>query len=554
MPKFNLLNKLLLLTLLPLLIILISIMSVSYTVEVDALDHDIAEFRSALIKERKQQLKEVTEVAASIVSYQTSLADKGDIKGALRDITFGNAGYFYIYDTQGVNVFHALKPELEGKKLLDMTDSKGNKIIVGLLNAAQKGDGIFSYFYQKPGSPINIEKLGYAIMLPGTNWMLGTGAYIDDIDAVINKYALTAQQSLQEQMMKILLLSIVLIIVTVIIIFIAAAKMVNPIQRMADNLNDIAQGEGDLTQRLTVHGSDEIAQLGQSFNLFIDKLQHTIGEINSATIEINQAGSDMNRQSQEISSQLLSHNNETEQVVSAITEMSSTAHEVASNTNQVADATQAVTEDVVRAQGCVDTSLSEISALVEEIDGAASSMNALSEQSQKINNVLSVIGAIAEQTNLLALNAAIEAARAGEQGRGFAVVADEVRNLASRTQASTLEINEMLTELHRLVALSVNSMELSQERSIRSIDSSQAISESLGSVTTAINSINDMSTHIATAATEQSSVTEEINRNIYAIQEIVNVLTQSSKEAEAVSLNVSNEGERLNKLVSQFKI
>lgn len=554
MLKLNLLNKLLILTLLPLIIILISLFSLSYNVEIDALDNDIAEFRSTLIKERKQQLREITEVAQGIVTYQTSLADQGDVRAALRDIRFGSAGYFYIYNTQGINIFHGSKPELEGSDLIGMTDPKGTKIVVGLLNAAQKGDGHFSYFYQKPDSQAQIEKLSYVTMLPGTDWMLGTGAYIEDIEAVINEYALTAKQSLQAKMTQILLLSAILIIATIVIIFSAASKIVTPIGRMADNLNDIAQGDGDLTLRLTVQGQDEIAQLGRSFNLFVDKLHHTIGEINAATIEINQAGSDMNQQSHEISLQLLSHNNETEQVVSAITEMSSAAHEVASNTNQVAEATQAVTEDVVRAQECVDTSLSEISALVAEIDGAAGTLNALSEQSQKINKVLSVIGSIAEQTNLLALNAAIEAARAGEQGRGFAVVADEVRSLASRTQASTLEINTMLSELHHLVALSVNAMELSQERSVRSINSSQAISESLGSVTTAINSINNMSTQIATAATEQSSVTEEINRNIYAIQEIVNVLTKSSKEAETVSRNVSSEGGKLKKLVSQFKI
>jgi methyl-accepting chemotaxis protein len=208
----------------------------------------------------------------------------------------------------------------------------------------------------------------------------------------------------------------------------------------------------------------------------------------------------------------------------------------------------------MRAQECVDTSLSEIASLVEEINGAASSVGELSDQSQKINNVLSVIGEIAEQTNLLALNAAIEAARAGEQGRGFAVVADEVRNLASRTQASTLEINDMLKELHRLVTVSVSSMELSQERSARSVESSTAISESLSSVTSAVGTINDMSTQIATAATEQSSVTEEINRNIYAIQEIVNSLTAGSEIAEKLSHAVSNEGNKLDKLVSTFKV
>jgi len=554
MSKLNLLNKLLLLTLLPITIIIVLLVYAYYNVESDSLKRDVTQFRDSLIKERKTQLKEITEVALGIVAYQQSLPDNGDIEGALRNIHFGSAGYFYIYDTKGVNVFHGLTPALQGKNLIDLKDSRGTKLIVGLLDAAQKGDGIFSYYYQKPGEPVDIEKIGYAAMVPDTNWMLGTGAYVDDINEVAKQYANVAENELNEKIAFTLLASLALIIVTAFIIFIAATRMVNPIKRMAKNLNDIAQGEGDLTLRLQVSGHDEIAQLGNSFNQFVDKLRHIISDINTATISINQAGGDMSQQSNSIASQLMSHNNETDQVVSAITEMSATANEVASNTNQVAEATQAVTADVINAQDRVQESLAEVSALVEEINGASSCMDSLSEQSQKINNVLSVIGAIAEQTNLLALNAAIEAARAGEQGRGFAVVADEVRNLASRTQTSTLEINEMLEELHRLVTQSVNAMSLSQERSGRTVASSQAISESLTSVTSAITSINDMTTQIATATTEQSSVTEEVHRNVNEIQRIVMSLTESSAEAESVSQDVLAEGDKLNKLVSQFKI
>ena len=553
MSKLKLLHKLLLLTLLPLITILILLTSFSYKLDMEVHKRSIAEFRSSLLSERKVQLKEITEVALAVIAYQNTLTD-GNINAALRDLKFGKAGYFYIYDTAGVNLFHAVKPELEGKSLIDLKDSKGDKIIVGLLNTAQTGDGFLSFYFQKPGEPMQIEKLGYATMVPNTNWMLGTGAYLDDIEKVVDNYILVAQQQLNQKLWSLLLISLALIVVTIFIIFIVAAKMVSPIKRMADSLNDIAQGEGDLTQRLDIHSNDEVAQLGKSFNLFVDKLQHIIGDISTATISINQAGRDMDQQSRRIAEQLQHHNNETEQVVSAVTEMSSTANEVASNTNQVAEATLAVTKDVIHAQECVELSMTEVSALVEEINGAVSSMGALSEQSQKINNVLSVIGAIADQTNLLALNAAIEAARAGEQGRGFAVVADEVRSLASRTQTSTLEINEMLGELHRLVELSVNAMSLSQERSLRSVDSSQAISESLHSVTSSITSINDMSTQIATAATEQSSVTEEITRNVYEIQNIVNSLTTGSSEAEKTARGVLIEGNKLNQLVGQFKI
>ncbi|ABS09621.1 methyl-accepting chemotaxis protein [Shewanella baltica] len=554
MSKLSLRNKLLLLSLFPLILALLILMSVSYYVEQDALAAEVVTFKTKLVGERKQQIKEATEIAAGIVNYQLSLKEQGNVNQALRDIRFGSAGYFFMYDSQGKNIFHALIPSLEGQNKIDMTDPRGTKIIVGLLDAAKRGDGNFSYYYQKPNTNEQVEKISYAMMIPGTDWMLGTGAYIDDIDAVVEEYRATVTEQMADKSFAILLIAFFLTGITGFIIMIAAHRMVVPIKNMADNLNDIAKGEGDLTKRLAVKGEDEIAQLGRSFNLFVDKLQNIIGDVATATAKVKTAANAIHAQTKVMSSQLVSHNNETDQVVTAITEMSSTANEVAKNTTQVAEATHAATGDVANAQRCVDASLEEIASLMSQINNAAGSIKSLSEQSQKINSVLSVIGGIAEQTNLLALNAAIEAARAGEQGRGFAVVADEVRNLASRTQASTLEINEMLSALHKLVTQAVKAMEESQQSCVRSVDSSRTISDSLGSVTSAVTAINDMSTQIAAAATEQSSVTEEINRNVYAIQEIVNELLHSSEDAARVSLTVSEEGINLGKLVGQFRI
>ncbi|MBO2609061.1 methyl-accepting chemotaxis protein [Shewanella algae] len=552
MSSLSLRNKLLLLALLPLLTVSIVLMLASWTVESDALESEITNFREKLLNERRQELVHVTEVAKEIVSFQRSQG--GDYKAALRDVRFGSAGYFFVYDGKGKNLFHALLPKLEGTDQIGMTDPKGTKIIVGLLNAARSGDGILTYYYQKPGTNELVEKIGYAAMVPGTDWIIGTGAYVDDIEASVAEYRQTALEDMEGKLWLTLMIVIVITLVTATLILFAAQRTVTPIRNMLDNLNDIAQGEGDLTKRLQVHGEDEIAQLGLAFNRFVDKLQHIIRDVTTATHEVQDASGSIHAQTQAIAAQLANHNNETDQVVTAITEMSSTAQEVAMNTTQVAEATHVASDEVAKAQECVDTSLTEISTLMAEINSAADHIQSLNEQSQKINSVLSVIGGIAEQTNLLALNAAIEAARAGEQGRGFAVVADEVRSLASRTQASTLEINEMLSELHRLVSQAVSAMEESQQSCHRSVESSRLISESLGAVTSSVTSINDMSTQIATAATEQSSVTEEINRNIYAIQEIVAELLHSSEEAARVSQTVSHSGDNLGQLVNQFRV
>jgi methyl-accepting chemotaxis protein len=522
--------------------------------EESSLTKDIDNFRSELISERKNQLKESVQIAQGVVEYELALGSSGNVNGALRDLRFGTAGYFFIYDDAGVNIFHPTMPELEGQNKIDMADPNGTKIIVGLLDAAKSGTGNFSYYYKKPGSEQLVEKLGFAVMIPNTNWMLGSGAYIDDIEESIVGYETYKTEEMNQKALMFLLIALGLTGMTAFGVVLMAHKMVVPIQNMASSLNDIAKGEGDLTKRLDITSEDEIGQLGSAFNLFIDKLQHIMGDVAGATDRVKHAAQSISGQTVSMTEQLYNHNNEIDQIVTAITEMSATAHDVARNTNMVAEATHAASDNVTKAQDCVDTSLTEVSNLMNQIDNAAANVKSLSEQSKKINSVLSVIGGIADQTNLLALNAAIEAARAGEQGRGFAVVADEVRNLASRTQASTVEINEMLAELNKLVTQTVQTMEESQVSCLSSVESSRAISESLGAVTSSVTSINDMSTQIATAATEQSSVTEEINRNINSVQEIVNTLLVASQDASGMSKTVADDGQTLAELVGQFKI
>lgn len=555
MGNLSLKNKLLLLAILPLTLLLISLMASSYYLEYQNQQQNFVSFKTKLIADKESLLATEVEIGRQIINYELAKGTKQDAKNALRDLTFGQDGYFFIYDTKGVSIFHALLGDaIEGQNKIAMTDPNGKKIVVGLLEQARQGGGAFYYDFQKPNTTGLVEKMGYAAMVPGTDWMLGTGAYMDDIEAELTKYQATIQAHMNEKVTTLLLIALFWVVLTVFFALIAANNMVKPIQNMVQNLDDIAKGEGDLTKRLEVHSNDEIGQLGNSFNVFVSKLHSIIANVADVTRDVKDSSNDINTQTQLIENQLVNHNHETELVATAITEMSATSQEVAQNTTQVAVSTQSATQDVANAQQCVDVSLEEVSNLMSEINQAAEQVNSLSEQSKKINSVLSVIGGIAEQTNLLALNAAIEAARAGEQGRGFAVVADEVRSLASRTQESTLEINEMLNELHTLVTAAVKAMLASQQSCNRSVESSRAISESLGAVTSSVTTINDMSTQIATAATEQSSVTEEINRNVFAIQEIVNELTRSIKTTSSVSHHLAGRGESLGALVGQFKI
>jgi len=351
-----------------------------------------------------------------------------------------------------------------------------------------------------------------------------------------------------------LITAAILILIVSLLIYIALNKLYQPIIALKSTIQDLAQGNGDLTQRLEVTSKDDLGQIAEGVNTFIINLQTIMLDISQSTSHISTGIEQLRSQTEHNNTVLIDHASETDQVVVAVTEMSSTADSVAQSAAQSATFTQKSSDEAHQSKNVVEGAVSGVADLVNEVEAMALNIQTMNEDTHKISTVLSVIGEIADQTNLLALNAAIEAARAGEQGRGFAVVADEVRTLAARTQQSTSEINEMLTRLRSGADTVVRAMDATKSSCQQTADTTASVNDSLDSMTNSVMQINDLGIQIATAAEEQSSVTEEINRNMTMIQNMVSQLTENGEKTMDSTHTLASSNEQLVAIVGQFKL
>ncbi|WP_083251450.1 methyl-accepting chemotaxis protein [Acidihalobacter yilgarnensis] len=321
-------------------------------------------------------------------------------------------------------------------------------------------------------------------------------------------------------------------------------------------LSDIAEGEGDLTRRLPedIGGRDEVAQLAASFNRFVGKVQALVAEVATSSQQIAGASERMSGITRMTYEGVQRQQRETEQVATAMNEMTTTVQVVARHASEAADATHEASREAGAGQAEVQRTVEVINTLASEVEKAGGVIKKLEADSVQIGTVLDVIRGIAEQTNLLALNAAIEAARAGEQGRGFAVVADEVRTLASRTQQSTEEIQGMIERLQAGARDAVTAMEGGQARAELSVDQAARAGASLGAITGAVTRINDMNLQIASAAEEQSHVAEEINRNVLTINEVAEISAEGAQQTASAGEELKGLASQLQRLVGRFRI
>ncbi len=551
-------TKLLLLTLLPLVAITAMVTSVYYWSGLRALENELHNYRSELLETKKSELKAFLMMGVTAVKplYDADVngENQEQAKTILKAMRFEDDGYFFAYDSQGVNTLHAIKPQLEGKNLYGLKDENGVAVIAGLIDASKSGDGFLNFSWHKPTIDAQAPKLGYAEYLSKWDWVLGTGIYIDDVDIQVAQYQAERLAKLQEQTLFATGLSLVGLILTGVVVSVLVSRAILPLQHIVASLEDVAAGGGDLTARLKVETKDEVGDVARAFNQFMDKLHPLITEIRQSAEVVQSAAHDLDDQSSSANEKMQNHCLETDKVVTAVTEMSATAREVANNTNSTAQAIESANRQIDEAQLEVGQAIEGIAQLVAEVNLTSEAIQELSDHTDQITKVLDVIGDIAEQTNLLALNAAIEAARAGEQGRGFAVVADEVRTLASRTQNSTLEISDMLKQLQSGVARAVTTMNASQARGEKTVNESEHVKHSLSGIQHAVSSIHDMGIQTASAAEQQSAVAEDINQNLVAIQQIVNELSDNFNSTQTITASLSASGQDMGKLVGNFKL
>lgn len=349
-------------------------------------------------------------------------------------------------------------------------------------------------------------------------------------------------------------LQIPMVIVLLALMLVAINQLMKRLTVLKVNIDSLSAGDADLTKRIDIKGEDEVDQVGRSVNGFIGYLQKMMIDVSDATTQIQSEIAQLKQLSRSTNEALSRHASETDQAVTAINEMSSTAESVAQSASDTATFTQTANHNAVSSKLVVDDASSSVRSLVSEVESATAKVQAMQADAQRINDVLGVIGDIAGQTNLLALNAAIEAARAGEQGRGFAVVADEVRALAARTQQSTSEINETLQRLKDAVGSAVQAMEQTKASCQATADKTAQVTVGLDEMTNSVVHINDLSTQIATAAEEQSAVAEEINRNMVAVRHVVDELVESGVSVDRSTESLVGTNARLTALVNRFRV
>lgn len=515
--------------------------------------YDTFEYKKNLQLSKLDKLSSVVDVADSIIAAEYKKFQSGAIteqqaqqesKRLIGLMRYQGNEYFWIHNTSNEMVMHPIKPALNGTKVGGIKDPNGKALFIEMTNLVNRQrSGQVDYYWPKPGSDDPVPKLSFVKKAKHWNWIVGSGVYIDDIES---EFAASVTS-------KIIILIIVLAFCFFIVLRIVRS-IVRPIKKTTGAMNNIASGDGDLTQRLKSKGNDELAGLSKAFNIFTENVQTVIKSMAKNGDQVVAQTQHLEQICEQSSKAMQQNRHETEQVATAVYQMSATINEVAQNASEASNSVNLVKDKAHNAQKVVEQSIDSISELADSVTKASETIKNLASETENIGGILDVIRGIAEQTNLLALNAAIEAARAGEQGRGFAVVADEVRSLAKRTQDATEEIQTMIEQLqsgaHSAVSVISSGNDIAQD----SVEKSAVVGEALSEISQDITSVSDMSMQIASATEEQSATVDLINKNVDSINQSFADVTETSHQVKGSSSELKAVADDMHNLIKTFKV
>ncbi|MBR9856416.1 MAG: methyl-accepting chemotaxis protein [Gammaproteobacteria bacterium] len=554
MNRLSIRQKILLLALLPLTLLaaVSTWVNVNQSLRLKELSGE--SLHRSLFDARKQQLANYMELAVSGISPLLQQGNIDAAKAQLRRLRFDNgSGYFFVYNGEGVQVVSADNPAREGNNYLGSTSPDGRHLVQEYVSLGRQGGGYVEYSWPRPDSTQGAPKLANITPIPGTDWLLGTGFYIDDLQATVAGLEQELSASVRQGLINSALSAALLLALIAAAGLVMARSIHAPIRQAVSTMEDIARGEGDLTRRLDTGHGHELGVLARSFNHFAGQISALVQSTRQSADTLQEASAELQRFMDETETGISRQHHESDQLATAMNQMSATAQEVAASAAQAADAARQAELQVSGAQQLLQGAITVIDGLESQVASGVEIIQRLGLESEQIGSVLDVIRGIAEQTNLLALNAAIEAARAGEQGRGFAVVADEVRTLAGRTQSSTEEIHNMINRLQQGSKEAVQAIESIRDRSSHTVTEARRIDDALVDIGTAVNTINCMNEQIASAAEEQTQVSESINVNVHQIVAIAEQTNAGSRAASQTSRQVGELANSLQQLVGRYR-
>lgn len=547
-------QRLYILSLVPLLTIALSMMYFTFSETRLLSQEQMRNTRDAMMEMKQAELKSYLQIAdTALTPLKARQASLEEVITILSEIQFGQSGYIFGYDSKGTRLLLGKSSNGLGDNFMNMQDTQGNYLIQDLLKNA-KLNQFTTYYFPKPGEQTPLPKLSYSVYLPQWDLTIGTGFYTDDVDAEIAAMEARAEEQLQQGLYTITSITFVIVVLVSVMAILINRSIMHPLELFDRSIKSFASGDADLTARMERFNVPEFSKLSQNFNRFVESLQNIIKRVNQVGQQVVEETNAMSQRATQVDHLASNQREETEQVATAMTEMTTTAQEISNNANNAAQSAKDAEDNATDVHNIVNAAARSVQALAEEVADASSVIAKLEGDVNNITSSLAVIQDIAEQTNLLALNAAIEAARAGEQGRGFAVVADEVRKLASRTQESTQQIHTMIQQLKAGSDAAVKAMESSQQRSISTVREANAAAEALQKIQASIGTIMDMNALIATATEEQSIVGQEISQRIVVISD------QSSESADLANQNrqgsqtLNGRAHELYELVARFKV